>query len=207
MGGSGIEDINSKSREQSEVNWNQYYNDVYTDFVEMKKLYPFSYLNIPPTVKPSLAEIRVVAVAKSLLEAVCGTESDFLSEYSRELHLFIPVDYKNKGCDVYGADWVKMDKLAKEDIHFSRKRGTLIRKKYGFKICIGTPDSFSLMKNVILENVRTAENMLIAYERIMSGVSENLGLIAYAHGNKGRQQFQEKRGRYMTKRVTNGQKR
>ena len=33
----------------------------------------------------------------------------------------------------------------------------LIRTQYGLQICVGTPESFPLMGNVILENVKTAE--------------------------------------------------
>jgi hypothetical protein len=63
-----------------------------------------------------------------------------------------------------------------------------------------TPESFPLMKNVILENIRTAENMLIAYERVMAGESETLDLIAYSHGDKGREQFKKNRKKYISKR-------
>jgi len=55
----------------------------------MKTQYPFCYLTIPPTVEPSQAEIRVVAVNKRLIEAVGGVESDFLGDYSKELHLIV----------------------------------------------------------------------------------------------------------------------
>ena len=165
----------------------------------MKAQYPFCYLTIPPTIKPSLAEIRVIAANKVLIEAVDGIEGDFLGDYSKELHLIIPVDYRDKGCIVYGAGWVKTDKLSNEDIHFFHDNGKLIRTKHGLQICVGTPESFPLMKNVILEAVRTAENMLIAYERVMNGATEKLEMIAYAHGDKGRAQFQKNRNRYIPK--------
>lgn len=165
----------------------------------MKEQYPFCYLTIPPTIKPSEAEIRVVAVNKGLIEMVSGIENDFLGDYSKELHLHVPVDYRNRGCTVYGAGWIKTEKLANEDIHFFHNEGRLIRTRYGLQICVGTPESFSLMKNVILENVKTAENMLIAYERVMIGASKKLEMIAYSHGEKGRSQFQKNRKRYIPK--------
>ena len=165
------------------MDWKLYYNNVLSDFREMKVDYPFCYLTIPPTVKPSLAEIRVIAANKELIEAVGGVERDFLGNYSKELHLLIPVDYKDRGCIVYGAEWVKTDELHNEDIHFFYDNGKLIKTKYGLRICVGTPESFTLMKNVILENVRTADNML----------------IAYAHGYEGRAQFQKNRNRYIPK--------
>ena len=165
----------------------------------MREHYPFCYLTIPPTIKPSEAEVRVVAVNKGLIDMVSGVESDFLGDYSKELHLHVPVDYRNIGCTVYGAGWIKTEKLANEDIHFFHDEGRLIRTRYGLQICVGTPESFSLMKNVILENVKTAENMLIAYERVMIGASEKPEMIAYSHGEKGRYQFQQNKKRYIPK--------
>ena len=165
----------------------------------MKEQYPFCYLTIPPTFEPSQAEIRVVAVNIGLIEAVSGVESDFLGDYSKELHLIVPIDYKQRGCIVYGAEWVQIEKLPNEDVHFFHDNGKLIRTKHGLQICVGTPESFPLMKNVILENVRTADNMLVAYERVMTGASEKLEMIAYAHGDKGRSQFQKNRNRYIPK--------
>ena len=166
----------------------------------MKIQYPFCYLTIPPTVEPSLIEIRVVAANVDLIEAVGGVESDFLGVYSKELHLIVPVDYQIRGCKVYGAEWVKTDQLHNKDIHFFHDNGKLIRTKHGLQICVGTPESFPLMKNVILENVRTADNMLIAYERVMAGLTDKLDMIAYAHGDKGIKQFKNNKRRYITKR-------
>lgn len=166
----------------------------------MKAQYPFCYLTIPPTIEPSRAEIRVVAANIDLIEAVDGFESDFLGDYSKELHLIIPFDYQKRGCIVYGAGWVNTDKLPNEDIHFFHDNGKLIRTKHGLQICVGTPESFPLMNNVILENVRTADNMLIAYERVMAGLTDKLEVIAYSHGDKGRRQFRKNKQRYITKR-------
>lgn len=166
----------------------------------MKAQYPFCYLTLPPTVEPSLVEIRVIAANIALIEAVGGVENDFLGDYSKELHLIVPVDYQERGCIVYGAGWVNTDKIPNEDIHFFHEKDKIIRTKHGLQICVGTPESFPLMKNVILENVRTAENMLIAYEQVMAGLTDKLEVIAYAHGDEGRRQFQQNKRRYVTKR-------
>ena len=147
-----------------------------------------------------MAEIRVIAANKDLVDAVYGTESDFLGKYTKELHLIIPPDYRDKGCIVFGAGWVNVEKLINEDIHFFHDdKGKLIRTTHGLQLCVGTPESFRLMKNVILENVRTADNMLVAYERVMTGVSDKLEMIAYAHGDKGKTQFRQNRKRYISR--------
>ena len=166
----------------------------------MKEQYPFCFLTIPPTINPSEAEIRVVAVNKDLIDIVGGVESDFLGSYSKELHLRVPIDYRDRGCFVYGAGWVRTEELNNEDVHFFYDNEKLIRSRYGLQLCVGTPESFPLMNNVILENVKTAENMLIAYERVMRGESKSLYLIAYAHGAEGRWQFLKNKKSYIPRR-------
>jgi hypothetical protein len=110
------------------------------------------------------------------------------------------VEYREVGCNVYGAGWVDIGRFDENDIHFFADDGKLIPSKHGFHLCVGTPESFPMMQNVILENVRTADNMLVAYERVMVGASNKVELIAYAHGNEGRKQFSHNKSRFISKR-------
>ena len=71
-----------------------YYRNVFEDFEELKRVYPFCYLTILPTVEPREASIRVVAADKGLIDITGATEDDFLGEYSRELWIGIPLSYK-----------------------------------------------------------------------------------------------------------------
>ena len=178
------------------IDWKQYYQNVLVDYRELKEHYPYCYLTILPTAEPVIATIKVVAANKELIEITGAVESDFLGEYSRELHIRIPTDYKKTGCKVYGAGWVDLDRFDDRDRHFYNYAH---RDPRGYELCVGLPESVPLMKNVILENVRTAENMLIAYERVMVGVSDKLELIAYAHGDEGKKQFHHNRSRYISK--------
>lgn len=177
--------------------WNQYYRDVMADYREMKEIYPFSCLTILPTVHEEIASARVIAASKDLIYKARAVEEDFLGEYSRQLYIEIPYDYREIGCKVYGAGWVDLKKLREDEIHFSINERL---PDYGYELCVGTPESFTLMKNVILENVKTAENMLIAYEKVMTGATERLNLIAYAHGDAGRKQFQNNNRKYISRR-------
>ncbi len=174
--------------------WKMYYKNVIADYQEMKNVYPFSYLSILPTVKSEVATIRVVAANKDLIDSAKAIKEDFLGEYTRKLYMEIPFDYRNLGCKVYGAGWIDMKKISEKDIHFYKDENY---KEYGYELCVGTPESFPLMKNVILENVRTAENMLIAYEKVMTGEAEKLELIAYAHSDAGRKQFLKNNKKYI----------
>lgn len=169
------------------------------DFVEMKKSYPFSYLTIPPTVEPSIASITVIAVNKSLIEAVQGKQEDFTGEYSKRLLLIVPLGYRTEGCKVYGGKWIDTRLFQNKDIHFFHENGRLIQDERGLYMCVGTPDSFSNMKNVIFEAVTTAANMLVAYERVQSGASQELYLKAYSHGNQGKEEYLRDKKRYILK--------
>lgn len=178
-------------------NWEIYYEHVKRDFIELREIYPFSSLTIPPTVKPSLASIDVIAVCKHLLDAVQGQPEDFIGEYSKKLRLLVPDEYWKNGCCVYGGGWVDTTLFLDKDIHFFHNEGKLIRTEHGLHLCVGTPESFSKMKNVILESVRTAENMLIAYERAQSSESKEIYLKAYSHGNLGKEEYIKDRARYI----------
>jgi len=179
------------------IKWAIYYEHVRRDFIELRENYPFSNLTIPPTVKPSLASITVVAACKNLIDAVQGHPEDFIGEYSKKLLLTIPNDYWTIGCQVYGGGWIDTTLFPNKDVHFFHDEGKLVRTEHGLHMCVGTPESFSKMKNVILESVRTAENMLIAYERVQSGVSKELYLKAYSHGEEGKKEFAKDTRRYI----------
>ncbi len=196
--------INTKTDEtilqETTTDWSLYYQHVLRDYREMKKRYPFSYLTILPTVEPSIASVRVIAADIDLISDTCSVENDYLGSFSKELHILIPVKYREIGCIVFGGRWIDIKKLKEEDIHFQRDKGSFIQTKYGYSLCVGTPESFPLLENVILENVKTADNMLVAYERIMLGKTDRLGLNAFAHGNAGRIQFNKSKSRTILQR-------
>ncbi len=178
--------------------WAIYYQRVFYDYAELKSVYPFSYLLIPPTVEPSLASIRVIAVSRIIVDALNGRPEDFTGDYSKELYIDIPLNYWNRGCDVYGCIWIKENIFKPQDIHlFHSGNNKLIENKYGYRMCVGTPDSFKDMKNVLLEAVKTADNTMVAYERVQSGSSDRVILNAYSHGDAGKEEYLNDRTRYL----------
>jgi len=95
---------------------------------------------------------------------------------------------------VYGGKWIDT-KLVKEKYqHFNGKR-----KDGCYLFCVGVPESFPQMENVILENIRTAEKMLIAYELYQTGETRSLELNAYSHGTKGINEYAKDKKRYKGK--------
>ena len=176
-----------------------YYEMVFQDYAELKAAYPFSHLLVPPTVKPSLASVTVVAVSKAIIDAVDGRPEDFTGEYSKVIYIELPMGYWNKGCNVYGCKWFDGSKFRARDIHLFPTRDKLIENRFGYQMCIGIPESFMSMNNVLLGAVKTADNMLVAYERVQSGISNQVILNAYTHGNAGKVEYQNDRRRYVAK--------
>ena len=182
--------------ELARVFWQDYCRSVIRDFRELHRLYPFSSVKMPLSTR-KIATIRVVAVDAPLIDRLIATEDDFLGEYSKELHIEVPLDYRDHGCRVYGAAWVDLGKLRAEDVHFF---DGAVRSPKGYLLCVGMTESFGRMQNAVLESVRTAQNMLVGYERVMRGESDKLEVKAYSHGCKGLREYQRDPNRYETKR-------
>ncbi|SCY74185.1 hypothetical protein [Butyrivibrio sp. INlla14] len=171
-----------------------YYESVQADFAEVKKEYPFCFLTIPPTVEPQEAKIYVVAANSQLITACHAVKEDFLGDYSKELWLSIPADYKDKGCKVYGGPWIDINRIPEAYRHFYMAKGS--DKNHGYELCVGVPDSFRSLKNVILENIRTAEHLLIAYENYLCRNTDTIVVEGYSHGDKGIREYDKNRKKY-----------
>ena len=162
----------------------QYCKNVRDDIEELKKYYPFTSYIMPPTMELQPICIRTVAAGARLIKITSAIEQDFLGEYSKELEIIVPFDYKLKGCQVYGGKWLDKTKMRNHDVHFYEKNN-----HGNYLLCVGVPESFPKMKNVILENVRTADKMLIAYQLLQTGQTKQLELIAYSHGVEGQNEY------------------
>ena len=173
------------------TDYRKYYENVRKDFEELKVEYPYSTMYMPPTVEPYQIRLRVIAVHRDVIFASKAEEEDFLEEYSKELQIVIPWDYKKRGCKVYGGVWLQEELIHEDDRHFYGKRENGTRE-----FCVGVNESFQTFSNVILENVKTAENMLIAYEQVQKGITLRARLIGYAHGNKGEKEYERDRKKY-----------
>ena len=168
----------------------RYYQCVQRDIEEAKQYYPYIHVIMLPTVEPTVIKLRVTAVSSRVLSILHATEDDFLNDYSRELSIIVPYDYQTQGCEVWGGRWINRHSIPMEDQHFHENDGTLLR------FCVGVPSSFALMHNVILENIRTADNMLSAYEAYLTGKTTKIELIAYSHGEKGKVEYEQDKKRY-----------
>lgn len=171
-----------------------YVEDVFADIRQAREKFPFIETTLLPTVNPAPIQLKVVAVNKSLLERTHAKREDFIGTYSRELEIIVPFNYKKVGCKVYGGKWIDTKLVKEEYQHFNGKR-----KDGCYLFCVGVPESFPQMENVILENIRTAEKMLIAYELYQTGETSSLELNAYSHGTKGINEYAKDKKRYKGK--------
>lgn len=176
------------------MDYKEYYDNVVHDIEQLKQEYPFLEYHIYPTVVPSEVTIDVIAASKELIEQTCADRNDFLGVYSRLLKVIVPFDYGKDGCTVYGGSWIEPDRIPDKDLHLYKPI-----TENGYKLCVGVPESFSKFDNVILENVKTAECILIAYERFLRGWDKKVNLLAYSHGNKGENEYARDRRKYRTK--------
>ena len=177
-----------------DADYKSYYTDVKKDVEELKTEYPFTTVCNYPLNTNQPIEIIVIAANIDLIETIHGKRNDFVGDYSKKLRIVVPHDYKILGCNVYGGRWIDEKKVNEADYHFysTERDGTRL-------FCVGVPKSFTNLKNVILENVKTADNMLKAYECLQKGLTKNLNLIAYNHGKRGEEEYERKKNRYETK--------
>ena len=175
------------------TNFQEYYNAVISDVRELKKQYPFTKIILLPTTSISQIELDITAVRAEIISQTGAIEADFLGKFSRQLHLIIPYDYRKNGCLVYGGKWIDLRNIPDRYQHFNE-----VRKDGSLLFCVGVPESFLQLKNVILECVKTADNMLTAYEKYQCGRSKSLELISYSHGEKGINEYKREKKKYKT---------
>lgn len=166
----------------------EYESNVLKDIDEVKEVYPFSKIIRFPTNNFSMYGLSTIAVSKEIIDETNGKEGDFIRDYSRRLTIEIPFNYKNKGCNIFCENWAKSDKIPYSDRHFNEigNRTTM---------CVGVPNSFKDLDNVILENIKTADNILEQYAEYLQGSSKTIRLRAYSHGKKGEQEYEQEKYR------------
>ena len=194
--------INSAAKRMNQFEkMQQLKRNIQNDFEELVRSYPFSSIVFFSDISKYVACIISVAASVELIKAVNGKEKDFTGDYSKKIYLFIPCDYKVFGCQVYGYGWIDLNCITNADKHFfvdtvDIGRG-IIKKQFqkflltpfGYRMCVGVPESFSRLKNVLLESIKTADNLLTAYEMIMRGLRNSLAVHSYSHGNLGRKEY------------------
>lgn len=172
----------------------KYYEDVSNDLIAVRDYYPFTQQIAYPLSNPGEIELNVIAVNKNILQHLNGKKEDFINEYSKELKVIIPFNYKTIGCKIFGGKWIDEAIIPSKERHFYSKL-----PDGNFELCIGVPQSFQNMKNPILEAIKTAENMMLAYEFVQKGISTKIDLYSFSHGGKGIEEFKKEKGNHKRK--------
>ena len=85
-----------------------YYCNVRKDVQELRKLYPFVYFIFLPLRNPKPVVVHVIAADCTLIEKTRAYREDFIQDFSKELEIIVPFDYRVSGCDVYGGRWIDL---------------------------------------------------------------------------------------------------
>lgn len=168
----------------------KYYEDVSNDLIAVRNYYPFTQTIAYPFSNPGEIELKVIAVNKNILQHLNGKQEDFSNNYSKELMVIIPYNYKTTGCKVFGGKWFDETIIPSKERHFYSKL-----PDGNYELCIGVPQSFKNMKNPILEAVKTAEKIMLAYEFFQKGISTKIDLYSFSHGGKGIDEFKKERNK------------
>lgn len=104
-----------------------------------------------------------------------------------EIYCIIPHDYRLIGCLVYDSNrYINWEKLPQEHRHINRKSDT-----FGNLLCTHLYIEAKDMKNPILENLKTAHDLLKAYNHYL--ITKDWTLNEYKHGKEGEKEYYEKR--------------
>lgn len=98
--------------------------------------------------------------------------------------------YLKRGATIYGLDqWLDLDKIDSSKQHFykNQKKGDM------YELCVCPTTSVENMTNPLLDNIRTAEHIMNAYEFFLIGYTDKIILKDYSHGEKGIEEYEQER--------------
>lgn len=163
----------------------KFFHQIERDISEASHYYPWltcQHVRSPSAKDMTAAVISVIAVNKDIINQTECSKEDCISEYSHQIILYADENYQTNGCTVFGGQWIKPKLIPFEEQHWYKNMAL----KDGTKcLCIGIPQSFADQRNVILESIKTAENLLTYYQILQEGKTPPAKLIQYSHGDLG----------------------
>lgn len=170
------------------------------DFRELIQHYPFSQMIL---VDKKEIHFEVYAINKKEIDQLRIKKHKISNDkYSRRLYIIIRNNYRDSGPIIYSMEkWKSLNLIPYESKHFYDKKelkyenGTFKIDTPGFSAGKGylTCTSVSIanknMGNPLLENVKSAEMMLISYELFLRGINKTIVLRQYSHGDEGVEQY------------------
>ena len=155
------------------------------DFTELRRKYPFT-----KVIQQNKYEIHyeVFAINIELLKKL-DIDEDYLRDetYHKRIYLIVKNDYLTNGPIVYSLeDWPNLDKIPENNMHFYFNK--LVNGR-GYRTCSCVQIANRHMDNPLLENVKSTEMLLSAYELFLLGINDIVVLRQYSHGDKGVEEF------------------
>lgn len=172
----------------------EYKNDVLKDYEELIKIYPLFSFFRPPLSYNHYYCLKGYLIDKKEIDDLNIT-NEHLPEYDKKVYVVIPPNYKDVGCYVYDRFSFDVNIIPEEDRHMYDDDSI---KGYSC-LCVGVPNSFKQMKNVILEAIKTSSNIVKAYMSYINKLSDKIELLAYSHGDKGKKEYESNKEKYRPK--------
>lgn len=178
------------------IAYNSYLSSVKNDILELKNIFPFISEIIIPTAYPYISKVyEIYLVNKTLIDSLGITKQYCINNFEiKKIVIFIPFNYKEKGCHIVFNTMLDVTSIPNEHRHFNNYFID------GFEFCAGVPESFIELENVILENCRTAENYIIQIDSYINKEIDEIKLIEYSHGDEGKDEYGREKKKFKTKR-------
>lgn len=174
------------------------------DFKEAIQYYPFSQMVL---VTSDEIHFEVYAINKEEIEQLGLKKSRIANdEFSKRLFLVVDNNYRESGPTVYSMEkWKGLERIPEESKHFYdfkylRLEGNEVVCKMpyfiegrGYQTCTSVAKANKDMNNPLLENIKSAENLLKSYELFLRGINKEIVLRQYEHGDEGVKQYERER--------------
>ena len=174
------------------------------DFKEAIRYYPFSQMIL---VTPYEIHFEVYAINKEEIEQL-GLKKSMIAEeeFNKRLVLVVDNDYREFGPTVYSMEkWKGLDAIPEESKHFydfkiiRLEGGEFVLNRPGFvegrgyQTCTSVSKANRDMENPLLENIKSADNLLKSYELFLRGINKEIVLRQYKHGDEGVKEYERER--------------
>lgn len=171
--------------------YNEYLKNVSKDIARLKDYYPFIYEVIIPVNNSLINKVyEVYLIDKNMIDDLSLTENYIINKLNnRKVLLIIPTDYKNNGAKIILDKNLKIDRIPDKHVHINGYY------RDGYEFCAGVPQSMINLNNVLLENCRTAENYIVQVNSYLNNEANEINMIEYSHGDRGREEYDREKRR------------
>ncbi len=93
---------------------------------------------------------------------------------------------------MFGLDnWNGLEKISNDKTHFYKN----VKMDDMYELCVCPSQAIKNMNNPLLENIKTADHMMTAYELYIEGIRDTICLKDYSHGSEGEKEYEQEQKR------------